>query len=149
MNPNASDSESIIVDGQEMIVPTQSAWGQIKLNSEFRGRQIGGAKIVMKWVEELLPSNKIKVGLVILPKFDSWYPYFLLKLQDHIQRVQLRTAVCNNCNWSGIAAHAHDVDIYIGAQQSNLLFKAGTSYPDIPCPNCKGKLPGPVQWIIK
>lgn len=80
-------------------------------------------------------------------KRDTWIPHLFYILDEGLQRIQLETTECTNCNWRGTIANPTLPDLYIMLEDRFELMRKCAQLKQVTCPICNGKLKRDAIWV--
>lgn len=78
---------------------------------------------------------------------DAWFPYLFYIMEEGLQRIQLETTECTNCNWRGTIANPTLPDLYIMLEDRFELMRKSAQLKQVTCPICNGKLKRDAIWV--
>ncbi len=80
-------------------------------------------------------------------KRNTWIPHLFYILERGLQRVQLETTECTNCDWRGTIANPTLPDLYIALKDRFEIMRKCTQLKQVACPICNGKLERYAIWV--
>ncbi|MVN78772.1 hypothetical protein GO988_20760 [Hymenobacter sp. HMF4947] len=134
----------VLVNGQQLLIPSDAEWAEILRGGELNGRQTSATFL---WsVQRCLPvvAQYAELSLTILDLDGChFFTKVFLGVADYKQRVFLEELQCIVCNWSGWTADPLVEDNYIGLPWDLVLplIQKAMTFPLSPCPTCGAKLP--------
>lgn len=132
-----------IVDGEEMEHLDELTWEEISKNKIFRNKAVLGAE----QISSLLKICRNTTELELVLKTTSFgvlgrkrHPLVLACLKGETLRCKLVSTLCQHCKTTIQGANILDIEIYLGAIESEALIAKAKERESIPCPSCKAKL---------
>jgi hypothetical protein len=124
MKSDSHHFAQVVVDGQLMLIPDETAWKQLSVSPELDGVRLGEdlQRVGFRQWRELLPYPEFSVALGRISGW-PWWCWVLLKLQDRFQRVHIERLTCASCGWSGMTATPAIPDLYFGSSDSESAFQ--------------------------
>lgn len=130
-----NEYQTMIIDGQMMIIPTMEQWELIFENPEIEGKSIAVIDLIKQKVIKNSQYEEIKSCFGFYK--DTIIFYELLKLNDSWLRVHLESVVCEVCKKRPeISATPGVIDAYIGLEDKFQVMKKGFRYPNQKCKWC-------------
>lgn len=78
---------------------------------------------------------------------DAWIPCLFYIMNEGLQRIQLETTECTNCNWRGTIANPTLPDLYLMFEDRFELMRKSAQLKQVTCPICNGKLKRDAIWV--
>ncbi len=148
MQSHSPHIQHILVDGEQLLLPSRAAWRQLLVDPVIDGAPFA--------VPDLLRHNLLVTCLydeLVLALQQSggrqakWLPIVLLQYVDGWQRVHLERLTCNTCGWQGMTANPTIMDLYLGVPNRKVAEDRAWQHPVVPCPQCHSTLPRRPIWV--
>jgi hypothetical protein len=140
---------TVLVDGQELIIPDEAGWTQLRHKPDVSGIKLGVQEMLWRLREFVQQYPEFTLALYDpgVKNRKSFLPIVLLRMkEDKWQRVQIERLTCPVCRWKGETANPTIIDLYFGAQNEDLILKKSFSLPRVSCPRCGSRLPNHPIW---
>lgn len=136
------------MDDQELLLPSEEAWGEIQRIGTLDGRPIGVGRLLEQYRAMAGSTPGLRVALGEPPGENKpWWIYHVVEVGGSLRRVRLDRQTCRGCGWSGRTGNPHDFNIYIGTADPMVALRSHWHEPSLPCPSCDATLPEPAIWI--
>lgn len=130
-----SEYQTMIVDGQKMIVPTLQQWELIFENPVLEGKKIAAIDLVKQKVLFNSRYEEIKSCLGFCYDFVLFYE--LLRLEGIWVRVFIERVICEVCRKrADVSATPSVMDVYLGLEDMDQVSEKGYSFPNQKCKWC-------------
>ncbi|MCE9635256.1 MAG: hypothetical protein K8T90_06060 [Planctomycetes bacterium] len=86
----------LLLNGQDVLVPTAPAWREILRSGDLDGAPIRRPEWVERWLEEYGELEPASLGIVRWP--DGWVPIQLLTVGPRAIRVHFENVICEHCD---------------------------------------------------
>ncbi|MFW6051110.1 MAG: hypothetical protein ACODAU_08045 [Myxococcota bacterium] len=139
-----------VVDGQELLFPSEEGWGEIARLGALEGRPIGAGRLLEQYRAVALATPGLRVALGEPPGQDKpWWIYHVVEVRGTLRRVRLERQTCHGCGWAGRTGNPLDYAIYIGTADPLAALRAHWHDERRPCPGCGAALKHPAVWIAE
>ncbi len=139
----------LIVDGQRLLFPDESAWNDLENGAELDGR-IVITESFRKWYVGERAFVKVQPNLEFAlykpGRSSGWLGIVLVDLDGVLQRVHLERLTCESCGWVGMSGNPWLVDLYLGSPEKDEAQQRGWDLELLGCPRCGGELPRASVW---
>jgi hypothetical protein len=142
MSNKNKEFETILVDGETIIIPSAETWQAITHDPIFLGGRVHPNIHLITFVAQ--NEKKFRLGVRWIRNFWSTLP--LLIMEDHLQRVQIEYVTCDHCGKLVRIASPTEPTIYYGAVNRGALLDRAYALPRCGCPHCGGVLPRIAIW---
>lgn len=152
---NGQNCITKLVDGQELVFCPSIKWLEVvneqKMDdthiSDFTAKRLSSLEIPLhiKYLEFQLAGFIMRYG----DKSRFTY-YALIQFDDKLQRVDVRGARCEKCDWRGFIGNPDVPDIYVGVPNDLNAFelmKKADIYPQVLCPACRNSFEQRAIWV--
>lgn len=140
MKPDAPRVRRLLLNGQDVLVPTTAAWREIVRSAVLDGAPISNTDWVTRWLNEYGELDAASLGIVRWP--DRWMPLQLLTVGSRTVRVHFEHVICEHCDRRcGPSATFSDPSDFVGTGYTHEQRMAGyAALPPKACPHCRGVL---------
>jgi hypothetical protein len=142
--------KEVLVDGQTVTLPTESAWQNIVTNPIFLGAPVyfAGTKNLVTNLILFVSGHRdnFRLGMFRSKGMKSWIVLPLLLMEGRLQRVHIEHVACNKCGRRVTIANPSEPSLYFGIPDELAATRAASKLPRVDCPNCGATLARFAAW---
>jgi hypothetical protein len=146
--PRANDPRiaRTVVDGQELLLPSDEVWQEILATDDLDGRRVGVGRLPAQFRELARTVDGLAVALGADPtEGKPWWVYHVVEIDGAWHRVQVERQK-HACGWEGITGNHRVMAIYLGTDDPLARMQAHWDARQAPCPRCGEPLSKPAIW---
>jgi|SRR5450830_489337 len=150
MNNPASQFQEVLVDGQNVTIPTPEEWSGLMQVPVYLGGAVYSAS-TKKLVSGLLSftvkyRDQFCLGMYRSKGLKLWLVLPLFRIGDVWQRVQIEHVSCEKCDWKGVTANPTEPSLYFGVPNELAVIRSALMLPHLGCPSCGAALSRAAVW---
>ncbi len=149
MLSNDARFRTLIVDGQRLLCPDKSAWGELDKGVELDGRVVVTEGLKKWYVGErafVRSQTDLTFALYKTGPYSGWLGIVLVDLNGRLQRVHLEHLTCGSCGWMGTSGNPWVPSLYVGSPERDEAHQRAYGLELLGCPGCGGDLPRASVW---
>lgn len=147
------DSEFFWDNGQKFYVLKRNKWEALKKTEEWIEKNASHPMLIQRIDNKIEFTEKNEGFICAVTKQpmkkmrDIWITFLFFIMDEGLQRIQLETTECTNCNWRGTIANPTLPDLYIMLEDRFELMRKCAQLKQVTCPICNGKLKRDAIWV--
>lgn len=135
------------VNGQTVYTLNTQAFEFLIKEPVIEGQAISAKDVIYDMMNFIRQHGSFYLAFYTLGIKGKWNFCLLFEMNSKLQRVQIESVKCKECNWEGIIANPTIPELYYGCPDRWGALDEAYQIPIVHCPQCDSKLPRHAIWV--